>query len=226
MHAPSLLTFSVKCVLMSGSPAGGFPREGERYGKKEMEDLMVTFTKFSFVLLVVCVSVALAGCEQVCGDGVCDPEEMGYCDADCGDNPEPVCGDGVCGSGEAQFSCPEDCTVDPAGTSEPMGSGIDGSCFQHPDNPVNCGDASCWPRGTDCNDPQFWCAGNYYRCNSEEGFANCGKDGAFVVCPSDYPFYCVINGLCYTPEAFSATECSDGMPPTFNIFGGEPCSGD
>ena len=63
--------------------------------------------------------------QATCGDGTCEPSEIGACEADCGHEQAAMCGNSVCESakGEDAISCSADCG---AGSSAGSGSGSNG----------------------------------------------------------------------------------------------------
>ena len=87
-------------------------------GKRKKSGGLVGFVEKNLaeVLLVVVIIILIAVgylmnhpydySYYMCGDGICDQEEVGWCPEDCGGS----CGDGICSYDEEYYgSCPEDC---------------------------------------------------------------------------------------------------------------------
>lgn len=143
---------------------------------------------------------------QVCGNGVCEgTETFSSCPGDC---DPPVCDrDGRCDPGENNSNCPGDC---PPEWDCFCG---DGYCDLTCENASTCyddcgwcGDGLCtWPEDSydcayDCGCPwdfPFACGGECWTCNNSSDYASC-CGGVFVTCGYYYPYYCPIDGLCYT----------------------------
>ena len=132
-----------------------------------------------------CANAALAGCAacedfvDVCGNGVCGPDEgCGDCESDCGEcPPDPVCGDGECNGSETCLLCEKDCGECPP---------VEHCCQELTGK-------GC-PVDDECND--VVCGIDPYCCNSK-------WDGACGKCASGGPGY---QGLDCT-AALDVCEC-------------------
>jgi hypothetical protein len=135
----------------------------------------------------------------VCGDGLCESNEVGACPSDCG--AVGACGDGTCGTGETATTCPADCT-----SSALCG---DGTCTP-PETAATCpGDCSTGGGGTAS-------CGNFV-CDAGEDATNCPLDcsgGGTSTCPGD-PVDCVFCWVdptsCIPPQTEAICEQCLGL---------------
>ena len=118
---------------------------------------------------------------QVCGNGTCEPTDLGpyECPQDCG----PTCGNCTCEKGEDFIACPGDCGY--------CGDNVCSLCTQLGENPTTC--------ANDCNAPAGWDAGSIEPAT--DGGSTVGElDTGPVVAPDAGP----AGAGCSNPVEFEA----------------------
>jgi len=191
------------------------------------------------VSVLAIAALCAIGCQPVCGDGYCEPEEEGRCasdcaacgdgicdrgedcERDCGDDPvQPVCGNGLCEAGETATTCPYDCdTVTPPACdndglceSGETAANCPYDCEVDPPDPY-CGDYNCdWGEDTfNCYDDCGWCGDGWCVWPQEDVWG----------CDWDCIGYCG-DGYCeydQGEEGWCYDDC--GCPPDYPVDCGD-----
>ncbi len=161
---------------------------------------------FALFLVLACASDEDHGngadvrAHGVCGDGLCDPKEIGVCPSDCGTaGSGAVCGNGVCETGENATSCPADCMA-----TAMCGNGVCETGENSTNCPQDCGSNT----GFDCTsvtnqeDCQFC-----FEDDADFGLGACDEFGDVTNGTADDCAMCAANGSFGPP---CEAECAGG----------------
>ncbi|MDX2087604.1 MAG: hypothetical protein SFX73_07130 [Kofleriaceae bacterium] len=124
--------------------------------------------------------------QNVCGDGVCASQEIGFCTQDCGMTNPPdaqttTCGNAVCDATETYDTCPNDCPNN-GGSGSGSGSGDPLACL------LTCAIA---PDPESCFIGCFGFGGDDSGCTggAPNGTCDANEMAGLITCVSDCPLF-------------------------------------